>query len=94
MTGNTIFPKSEDGVPTFAEDKRAYNAEIKETTDSEDTSEKNVEVSDGLEGAECGVRGVEGNELPANEAQQPVPSGGLKAWLFVLATFLLFISAW
>jgi hypothetical protein len=94
MVRDTIFPHSRSGDTIFAQQKVVYTAGIMETTDSEDTPEKNIEVSDGPGEVECGIRGVKENEAPADEAQQPGPSGGLKAWLFVLATFLLFISAW
>ena len=35
---------------------------------------------------------VKENAKPQNDA--PIPSGGAKAWLYVLATFFMFISAW
>ena len=35
---------------------------------------------------------VKENAEPENDA--PTPNGGPKAWLFVIATFLMFVSAW
>ena len=90
MSENISFAQSEDTA--FAQHKLACTAGAMETTDSEDTSEKNIELGTGGE-AEGGVGG-NGVRVARPENEPPHPSGGLKAWLFVLATFLIFISAW
>ena len=59
-----------------------HNSDIvkKTKSDARDTAEKTEELI---------VK-----EEAESESDVPPPSGGLKSWLYVFATFLMFISAW
>jgi hypothetical protein len=74
-----------------AQHKLALPTGDTETTVSSDTSEKNTRLDTG-----DAVSNVGGNAVTdSGPAADPhPPSGGLKAWLYVLATFFMFISAW
>ena len=74
-----------------AQHKPALPTGDTETKVSSDTSEKNIELGTGDAASNVGGNAVR----DARPAADPYPpSGGLKAWLYVLATFFMFISAW
>lgn len=63
-----------------------------EIENSNDVSEKNIEI-DARDAANKSKKQIV-KEDAEPETDEPTPSGGPKAWLYVLATFLMFISAW